>query len=327
MLKSLRRLAAAAVVALPIALPASAFTVNNPECLAPANPGGGWDFTCRTLGKLMHDLKLVPNPVQVTNMPGGVGAVAWSNVASRRADDPNLIVATSAVGVTQIAQNRYPSGMETMRWLAVLGTDVGVVMVRRDAPYQSLKDVVAALQQNPAALVSGGSSGVAGWDHLRLLMVLRGAGMTPDNLRKVRWVQYQAGSEAVTQLMGGHIGLVTTDIGEIAGFLQSGDVRPLAVLSENRLAAFPDIPTAREQGLDVIGYNWRGFYTGGKVSDAAYQGWVDILKRTYDSREWQEMAPQKGLTTIWRGGRDFEAFVREQVEIQRQLSREIGAIQ
>ncbi|MDZ7713484.1 MAG: hypothetical protein U5L06_10395 [Rhodovibrio sp.] len=104
---------------------AHAFTPEDVECIAPADPGGGWDFTCRSVGKLLHEEGLVADPVQVTNMPGGVGAVAFANVAGKRAGASNLLVATSTVGVTQIAQGKYPSGADTMRWIGMLGTDVG----------------------------------------------------------------------------------------------------------------------------------------------------------------------------------------------------------
>lgn len=78
------------------------------ECIAPADPGGGWDFTCREVGRLLTQLELVDGNVQVTNMPGGVGAVAFANVAGKRADDADLLVATSTVGITQIAQGNIP---------------------------------------------------------------------------------------------------------------------------------------------------------------------------------------------------------------------------
>ena len=78
------------------------------ECIAPSNPGGGWDFTCRTIGRILTELDLVDGNVQVTNMPGGVGAVTFAMVANERPADADLIVATSTVGVTQMAQGRYP---------------------------------------------------------------------------------------------------------------------------------------------------------------------------------------------------------------------------
>lgn len=322
-----RLVQAAAIACLGLtALPASAFEPQNVECIAPANPGGGWDFTCRTVGRLLDEQDLVPGAVQVTNMPGAVGAVAFANVASKRIDDPNLIVATSTVGITQIAQGRYPAGVDTMRWLGMLGADVGTLMVTPDSPHSDTAALIEALKADPTSVVVGGSSAIGGWDHLRFLILAEEGGFPAERLGEIRWVEFSGGGDAVTQLMGGHIGAVLTDIGEIGGFIQSGDVVPLAVMSDERLPAYPDIPTAKEQGIDAVGYNWRGFYIGGGVDDETYDGWVGILEQLYNSEGWQEAAVGSGLTPIWRGGAEFETFVRESEERTREISKTIGVI-
>ncbi len=323
-----RGLAASALLGLGLAtsMPGHALPIS--ECIAPADPGGGWDFTCRSVGKLLLDLELVDSPVQVTNMPGGVGAVAFANVESNRADDSDLIVATSTVGITQIAQGRYPGGADTMRWLAMLGTDVGVILVDDDSEYQSLEQLLDTVVEDPGALAVAGSSGAGGWDHIRALMLAKEAGMPDDQIGSLRWVQFDGGGPAVTQMMGGHVDVVSTDLGEIAGFIESGDVRVLAVLSEEPLPEpFADLPTAASQGYDVAGYNWRGFYTGGEVSDENYAAMVEDLKTLYDSDEWKEVAQQNGLVPLWRGGDAFDAFVRESIDEVETISREIGVIQ
>lgn len=321
-LSKLGRIAGLAVLALPL----MAFKPTNTECIAPANPGGGWDYTCRAVGKLLAEQKLLDHTMQVTNMAGAVGAVAYANVTSKRNDDPNLVIAASTVGITQIAQGKYPAGADAVRWLAMLGADVGVVLVKKDSPIKDLKGLLAALQKDPTSIVAGGSSGVGGWDHLRLLLLAQKQGMKADDLKKIRWVQYSGGGDAVTQLMGGHIGLALTDIGEIAGFIESGDVRPLAVMSDERLGAFKNIATAKEQGVDVTGYNWRGFYMPGKVTDEQYNAWVALLDQLYKSEAWQKEAVSKGLTPIWRGGKDFDAFVRKSEAEMRDVSKAIGVI-
>jgi putative tricarboxylic transport membrane protein len=309
------------------ALVVSGFAGPKPECIAPAAPGGGWDFTCRTVGRLLQELKIVDRPVQVTNMPGAIGAVAFAHVAENRSQDANLIVATSSVGVTQIAQRRYPGDADKMRWLGMLGSDTGVILVKADSPYKNLGDLVKALKADPASLVTGGSSGAGGYDHLRLLLVARAAGMGPGDLRKIRWVQFDGGSNAVTQMLGGHVGVVTTDLAEISGFIESGQARVLAALSQERLGPpFAALPTAREQGLDVVGLNWRGFYTGGKVTDAEYDKIVAGLKQLYDTDEWKKTAQQSGLTPNWIGGKPFEEFVRKSIADLRTLSQDIGVI-
>lgn len=309
-----------------VALPLMAFTPQNTECIAPSNPGGGWDFTCRTVGKLLVEEKLLSTPMQVTNMSGGVGAVAFANVAGKRSDDPNLLVAASTVGITQIAQNKYPAGVDTMRWVAMLGADVGAVLVAKGSPVKDLNGLLDALKKDPTSIVAGGSSGVGGWDHLRLLLLAKKVGMPAADLKKIRWVQYEGGTDAVTQMMGGHIGVVLTDLGEIAGFVESGDVRPLAVMSDERLTAFKDIPTAKEQKVDVTGYNWRGFYMPGKVTDEQYNAWVGILDKLYKSEAWKKEATAKGLTLVWRGGKDFDEFVRKSEAEMREVSKDIGVI-
>ncbi|MEO1018959.1 MAG: tripartite tricarboxylate transporter substrate-binding protein [Pseudomonadota bacterium] len=306
---------------------ASAFEPEKPECVAPAGQGGGWDFTCRSVGKIMYDLGYVSTPVQVVNMPGGSGAVAWANISSKREDDPNLFVATSAVAATMLAQDRYPSGPDAVKWLAMLGADSGVVLVSQDSPYTSLEDLITALSEDPSSVVAGGSSAIGGWDHLRYLLAAKAGGMSGDALKEMRWVQYDGGSPAVTQMMGGHVDVVVTDIGEIAGFIESGDAVGLAVMSEERLPAFPDVPTAIEQGYDMVGYNWRGFYLPGEVDQETYDGWLDVMAQLFESDEWQQTAEQNGLTPIYNGGESFNTFVLENVEAQRELSREIGVIQ
>jgi putative tricarboxylic transport membrane protein len=309
-------------------LTVSGFTPQNAECIAPADPGGGWDFTCRQVGKLLGDLELVPGSVRVTNMTGGVGATAYGHVMSRRAEDPNLIVATSTVGVTQIAQNRYPADIDAMRWLAMLYADVGVVLVKSDSPYQSLDELMAAVKEDPEAVVFGGSSGVGGWDHLRLLLLAREAGVPSEDLGKIRWVQYSGGTDAVTQMLGGFLDAVSTDLGEIAGFVEAGQITALAAMSDEPLPGkFESIPTAKSLGYDVTGYNWRGFYVGGDAPDDAYDFWVDALQKLYESEEWKQVALDNGLTPIWRGGTEFQSFVEEQAAEMRQISEDIGVIQ
>lgn len=302
----------------------SAAPASATECIAPSNPGGGWDFTCRTIGRILTELNLVDGNVQVTNMPGGVGAVTFAMVATERPADEDLIVATSTVGITQIAQGRYPAPLDAMRYLAMLGADVGIIAVDNDSPIQTLAELNEIMVNDPGSIVTAGSSGAGGWDHLRLLMVAEAAGL--DDLGALRWVQFDGGTDAVTQMMGGQIDVVSTDIGEIAGFVESGDIRVLAALSDEPIPAFPDIPTAISQGIDVTGYNWRGLYTGGKVSDAAYDEWVSKLETLYNSENWQTAAVESGLVPIWRGGAEFEEFVRDQAKVMEDISRDIGII-
>lgn len=181
------------------------------------------------------------------------------------------------------------------------------------------------MADDPGALTTAGSSGVGGWDHIRLLIVAQEAGVS--DIQSIRWVQFDGGTDAVTQMLGGQVDVVATDISEIGGFVESGDIRLLGVMSDERVPAFPDARTMIEQGIEMTGYNWRGLYTGGDVSDAASDEWVSDLETLYNSENWQTAAVEFGLIPIWRGGADFEAYVREQEQVTADISRDIGVIE
>lgn len=281
------------------------------ECIAPSNPGGGWDFTCRSIGKLLTDLDQVDGNVRVVNMPGGTGAVGFAYVASKRADDPELIVATSTVAINQIAQEKYPGDLNTVRFVGMLGADVGVIAVAADSPIKSLDDMFAMLKEDPKSLVGAGD-GFGSWDHIRYLLAAQTAGV--EDLYRIMWVQFDGGAPAITQMMGGRVDVVATDLSEAAGFAESGDIRILAALSDEPLPAFPDVPTAKSLGYDVTGYNWRGLYVGGNVSDEDYDNWVSRLKTVYDSDGWKEAANNNGLVPIWRAGDEFQGYLEQQLK-------------
>ena len=101
----------------------------------------------------------------------------------------------------------------------------------------------------------------------------------------------------------------------------------MAVLSPDRIPGkFSSMPTAREQGINVIGANWRGFYTPGKMSDDAYNYWASAVKKVYDSPQWKKTMASSGLAPLDLTGKDFEKFVSNSVKSIETLSKEIGLI-
>jgi putative tricarboxylic transport membrane protein len=212
-----------------------------------------------------------------------------------------------------------------VRWVGALGADYGVLVVKDDAPYQSLTDLVDAVKADATSISFAGGSATGGFDHLKVLQVMKAAGF--DDIRSVRYIAFDGGGEAITQLLGGHVQVMTGDISEILGFIESGDVRALAVLSDERLpGSLGEIATAKEQGFDVVAPNWRGFYVGEGVSDDAFDFWATSLQTVYDSGEWQAIMEQNGLMPFFKAGPDFQGYVDAQVADIRTLSQEIGII-
>lgn len=329
LIKNIRRGIAAAVIlaCAPIAVAAQDFTPENPECIAPANPGGGWDFTCRQVGKSLQDLGLIPSTMQVVNMSGGGGGVAFAAVVNKRDSDNDLIIAASSATATRLAQNAFPGNtMDQVRWVGAIGADYGVVAVAADSDINTLPELMDQIKADPTSISIGGGSAVGGWDHLKVLIAAKEAGI--DDVRQVKYIAFAGGGEAVTQLLAGSLQAFSGDLSETKGFVDSGDIKVIAVLAPERLEGeFADLPTAREQGLDAIGANWRGFYAPGNMSDAAYDYWVDRIATLYASDEWKTVMANNGLAPLDLSGADFEAFVAESVQNIQDLSREIGILQ
>ncbi len=317
------KLTRAAIAALVIGAAAPAMAE---ECIAPANPGGGWDFTCRQIGRIMTELGLVPNLVQVTNMAGAGGGVAYAHVVSDLNDDPNVFVAASSATTTRLAENAFAGATaDQVRWVGTIGGDPGVIVVGKDSPFENLGDLVEAVKADPSKVAFAGGSAVGGFDHLKVLMMLDKAGFS--DARSVKYIGLDGGADAITQTVGGFAQAMTGDLSEITGFIKAGDVRPLAVLADERIAGFDDIPTAKEQGVDITAMNWRGIYVPKGISDEDYAKWVDWLKQVGASEQWQQQMAENGLAPYDIFGADFEAFVADNVAEIQGIAKEIGLIQ
>jgi putative tricarboxylic transport membrane protein len=315
-----------AAITLASSLAAFAFEPVNTECIAPANPGGGWDFTCRQVGKTMQDLSLIPGTMQVTNLAGGGGGVAYAEVANKRAEDDNLIVAASSATATRLAQGAYPGNtMDQMRWLGAVGADYGIIAVAANSEINTLPELMDQIKADATSVSVAGGSAVGGWDHLKVLLAAQKSGI--EDVRTIKYVAFDGGGEAVTQLLAGSVQAFTGDASEAKGFVDSGDIKVIAVLAPERLEGdFAKFPTAKEQGIDVIGANWRGFYAPGNMSDDAYAYWTDAIAKTYASDEWKAVMAQNGLAPLDMSGDAFQSFVADSVASIQDLSKQIGLI-
>ncbi|MGI9504654.1 MAG: Bug family tripartite tricarboxylate transporter substrate binding protein, partial [Geminicoccaceae bacterium] len=240
-------------------VPVQAFEPENPECIAPSNPGGGWDFICRTTAKFLFDLEMTEDTMQVTNMSGGGGGVAFAHVTQERNDDDNLIVAASMSTSARIAQGVYEGATkEDVHWLATFGAEYGAIAVKTDSPFQSLNDMMDAILEDPRSVGIAGGSSVGSYDHIKPMLVAQAAGL--EDVTQLKYVSFSGGGEAMTGLLSGATEALSGDFSEMLGFIESGDIRILAILAPERMENFPDVPTAKEQGYDVVGANWRGLY-------------------------------------------------------------------
>ncbi|TSJ60828.1 tripartite tricarboxylate transporter substrate binding protein [Starkeya sp. 3C] len=299
------------------------FEPANPECIAPAAPGGGFDLTCRITSQQLNELGIVKPTIRTTNMPGGIGAVAYNNIQARRVDDPNVIIAVSTGSWVNLAQGKFGRFNENdVRWLGAIGADYGVLAVRKDSPYKTLQDFVDALKKDPGSVTIGAGGTVGSQDWMKPALVAKAAGVDP---RKMRYLSYEGGGEALAALLGGTIQAVPGDASEVQGQLEAGEIRVLATFSEDRLpGVFANVPTAKEQGYDVQWPIVRGFYAPPKITDEQYAYWVDALKKLNADPKWQKVRTDQGLFEYDMVGADFDAFAKQRTDAFRKLAAEVG---
>ena len=296
------------------------------DCIAPAGPGGGWDFTCRSIGRLLNNFTKGEITVQTLNMPGAGGGVGFAHVITKRSDDAKVLAAASTATTARLAQNQFPGmNSDMVRWVGAIGTDPGIIAVNQTSDIDSLETLINKLKQDPSSVTFAGASAIGGWDHLKILMTAHAAGVS--DLKRIKYLSYNNGGTAVTQVVGGRIDVLVGVASSSKGFIESGDLKPLAVLGREHLSAPLDkIPTSYELGVDVEASNWRGFYMPKDVSEEEYQWWVNTLKSASQTPEWKEVMVQNGLEPFSLFGNDFEQFVNKQVDSLNLISKEIGII-
>ncbi|EAS3170335.1 tripartite tricarboxylate transporter substrate binding protein [Salmonella enterica subsp. enterica serovar Matopeni] len=261
------------------------------ECIAPAKPGGGFDLTCKLIQVSLLETGAIEKPMRVTYMPGGVGAVAYNAIVAQRPGEPGTVVAFSGGSLLNLSQGKFGRyGVDDVRWLA--------------------------------SVVIGAGASIGSQDWMKSALLAQKANVDPH---KMRYVAFEGGGEPVTALMGNHVQVVSGDLSEMVPYLGGDKIRVLAVFSENRLPGqLANIPTAKEQGYDLVWPIIRGFYVGPKVSDADYQWWVDTFKKLQQTDEFKKQRDLRGLFEFDMTGQQLDDYVKKQVTDYREQAKAFG---
>ena len=304
---------------------AQGFKAESPQCIAPSNPGGGWDFICRTTAKYLFDLGVIEDSMQVTNMSGGGGGVAFAHVTKERNEDNNLIVAASMSTSARIAQGIYKGAtQDDVHFLATFGAEYGAIAVKADSKYENLKQMMDDILADPRSVGIAGGSSVGSYDHIKPMLVAQKAGL--EDVTQLKYVSFSGGGEAMTGVLSGATEALSGDFSEMLGFLESGDIRIIAILAPERLANYPDIPTAKEQGYDVVGANWRGLYMPAGASDEAKEFWSKAIQTMVADAGFQKTLEDAAMAPFNNFGDDMYKFVAGSITDITKLSQEIGIL-
>jgi putative tricarboxylic transport membrane protein len=296
-LKSLAALAAAG------ALPLSAQAAANLKMMIPANPGGGWDSTGRSLGKALMDAK-VADTVQYENKGGAAGALGLAQFVNSAKGDPNALMMMGAVMLGGIITGKPPVGLDKVTPIARLTSEYNTFVLPANSPLKNMKEVVEQLKKDPGSVKWGGGSR-GSTEHIAAAMLARSVGVDP---KKINYVAFRGGGEATAAILGGNVTVGGSGYSEFAEYIKTGKMKPIAVTSDKRLPGI-DVPTMKEQGYDVVLGNWRGVYAGPGITPEQRKALTDLVTAATKSKAWQEDLVKNGWTPALLTGKQFDEFV------------------
>jgi putative tricarboxylic transport membrane protein len=295
--------------------------IDGAYCVAPAKPEGGFDVTCKLLNEALLKSREIKKPLSIHYQPGGVGALAFNTTVRQHANDKSRLVAFSSGTLLNLAQNRFgENGVDDVKWLAVVGIDYGVVVVQKDAPYKNLNALIKAIKANPEQIAFGSSGTIGSQDWIKATLISRKADV---NHKRVKVVAFEGGGDALNALQGGHIQVLAGDTGEVTKLLTSGKVRVLAVMSDARLpGVWASVPTAREQGYDLMWSSLRGVYVGPDVSAKDTMDLEDAIKRSVTKKSYDDSLSTFGFQYKLITGEELQLLVRKTVDDYKKILRE-----
>jgi putative tricarboxylic transport membrane protein len=290
------------------------------ECVVPSKPGGAMDLTCKLAQKALPDRQL-----KLAYLPGGIGAVAWHTLVSQRRAEPDTLVAFSGGSLLNLAEGKFgKASAADVRWVAALGVDYGMIAVRADAPWHSLRELLDAIRRDPQQVLVGVSGTIGSQDWMKMALLARHAGIES---RRLRFVALEGGGEAFTAMNANYVQVISGDASEARLYADRGKVRVLAVLSERRLpGVLAAVPTAREQGYDVVWPVIRGLWMGPDVPDADYRRWVDAFARVQQTPGFAQLRADSGLYPFSLTGDALTRWVTQAINDYNRQAREFNLV-
>ena len=297
-LKSLAALAA--VGSLP--LPARAAVAM--KMMLPANPGGGWDTTGRAVGKALQDAG-VASSVTYENKGGAAGAIGLAQFINGSKGDPHALMVMGAVMVGGIITGKPPVNLGQATPIARLTSEYNVFVLPANSPFKSMAEVVAQLKKDPGSVKWGGGSRGA-TEHIAAAMIAREVGVDPA---KINYVAFRGGGEATAAILGGNVTIGGSGYSEFAEYINAGKMRAIGVTSPKRLKDLPNVPTLKEQGINVEIGNWRGVYGAPGINAEQRKALIAMVDKAVKSKAWAEALEKNGWTPAWLAGEEFGNFV------------------
>lgn len=316
-----RRALMAAAAALTFVGSASADPiVDSIHFLIPGGAGGGWDGTARGTGEALTEAGLV-GTASYENMSGGGGGKAIGYLIENADSQHGTLMVNSTPIIIRSLTGVFPQNFRDLTLVAGTIGDYAAIVVGKDSPLNSMNDLLVAFDADPAGTAIGGGSVPGGMDHLVAALVMEAAG---KDALAVKYIPYDAGGKAMAALLSGEIKALSTGFSEAVALAEAGEVKILGVTSNERVAAYGDAPTMKEQGIDTSFVNWRGFFAAPGLPAEKLAMYQEVIGKMYDTPEWEAVRTRNGWVNIHNSGDDFKAFLEGQEKAIGDLMKKLG---
>jgi len=291
------------------------------EFVVGATPGGGTDRTARVLLKIWRDMKLVESIV-VVNKVGGGGSLAYSYAHQHPGDGHYIVVARIGL-LTGHMLGRSPIGYGDLTPLGVIANEPMALAVRADSPIRAINDLTERWRADPQSVSVSLGSSRGGNTHFFLASVARAAGVDP---RRLKTLTFGGAADSITQLLGGHIDMMSATVDNVVSHHQSGRFRVVGIATSRRVAALPDVPTAKEQGFDIALDSWVAVMGPPGLNPAQVTYWERLLERGTYHAEWKNFLEASATERALKNAQQTREYLRAQNEFARAMLIDIGML-
>ena len=314
-LKSLAAMAAASALPMPARAEGA-----NLKMMIPANPGGGWDSTGRALGKALQEAGAAAS-VSFENKGGAAGAIGLAQFANGSKADPNALMVMGAVMLGGIITGKPPVSLSQATPIARLTSEYNVFVLPASSPFKTMKDVIEQMKKDPGSVKWGGGSR-GSTEHIAAAMIAREVGVDPS---KINYVAFRGGGEATAAILGGNVTVGGSGYSEFAEYISAGKMRAVAVTADARLKGV-DVPTLKEQGINVVIGNWRGVYGAGGITPDQRKALTEMIVKASKTKAWSDALEKNNWTPALMTGPAFEKFVDDEFASLRAVMAKSGMI-
>ena len=308
---------AAAVLALSSS-PAHAQSLDQLRLIAPAAPGGGWDQTARVMQQALQR-EGIAHLAPVENIPGAAGTIGLARFIGNERGRGDVLLVSGLIMLGGIVTHQSPVTLRDVVPIARLTGEYEVIAVPAASPFHSLQDLIGAFKAQPGSISWGGGS-AGGSDQILAGLVADAVGVDP---KRVNYIAFSGGGESLSAILGGAVSVGINGFAEFAPQLEAGTLRALAISSAERLSGV-DIPTLREQGVDIEFENWRSLVAPPGITPADRRRLESAVRAMVQSPTWRESLTRYRWLDRYLDGDAFARLVDAEEARVRVILKKLG---